>query len=315
MFIRRAFTLIELLVVMGIISILMSMLLPAVQNAREAARRTQCQNNLKQLCLALHNYHEVHSTFPPGFTTSSIGWSDQSAWGWGVMILPMIEQSPTYRQLDPGQPDRLTQAVRNPSKLKLLQTPLPIFFCPSDSGPLLNPMRRLDPTGVNVEVARSNFIGSHGVKRSHPGDGVFDRDTSCRLRDIVDGTTNTFLLGERAYHRFHDCDESGGAIWAGVTTYSTCPALPDDGPFGVIANASFRLQTGLWLEDPTYRVPTHCFSSVHPGGAHFGLCDGSVRFVSENVHSSIGDPATDTSQWGLYQRLACRNDSRPVGEF
>lgn len=312
---RRGFTLIELLVVMGIISILMSMLLPAVQNARESARRTQCQNNLKQICLALHNYHDTHSTFPPGFTSSSAAWADQSAWSWGVMILPMIEQGTMYQRFDPGKPDRLSQALANPAKLRLLQFAVPIYLCPSDTGPALNSDRRLDPNGLNVEVARSNFVGSHGVKRIYPGDGIFDRDTSCRMRDIVDGTTNTFLVGERAFHTIGGGGPHGGAIWAGVTSFNSGPALPDHGPFGVVANASFRLQSGLWLENPTFSMPSISFSSLHTSGAHFGLCDGSVRFVSENVYSLIGNPATDVKQWGLFQLLASRNDGRPVGEY
>lgn len=312
---RRGFTLIELLVVMAIISILMSMLLPAVQQAREAARRTQCQNHLKQVCLALHNYHEVHATFPPGFVSSSAAWADQSAWGWAIMILPMLEQTPWYQQLDPGKPDRLSQALANPAKLRLLQSPLPVFLCPSDTGPTLNPDRRLDPKGANVEVARANYIGSHGVKRIYPGDGIFDRDTSCRMRDIVDGASNTFLAGERAIHAFPGGGQRGGAVWAGVTDFWGTTTLPDNGPFGVIGNASFRLQSGLWLENPLFSVPSISFSSLHPGGAHFGLCDGSVRFVNENIHSVIGNPTTDVRQWGLYQLLAVRNDGRPVGDY
>jgi prepilin-type N-terminal cleavage/methylation domain-containing protein len=138
----RGFTLIELLVVIAIIAILVALLLPAVQQAREAARRSQCKSNLKQLGVALHNYHDVHSVFPPGCVnqegdTANPDDRDRLNWTWPVYLMPYMDQAPLYEQLNPG-PTRATAAVSDPAKRAVMQQPLAAFRCPSDVGPATN---------------------------------------------------------------------------------------------------------------------------------------------------------------------------------
>lgn len=173
---RRGFTLIELLVVIAIIAILIALLLPAVQQAREAARRTRCRNNLKQLGIALHNYHETHSAFPPGYLSyptsdgSAPGWTSIDpntwdagpGWGWGTFLLPHLEQQNLYRRLDTRQP------IWAAAHRDLIATKLPVFLCPSASGgddafvvrdQAGNP---LSVAGTQIRVGRSHYVASHG---------------------------------------------------------------------------------------------------------------------------------------------------------
>ncbi|MBI1345835.1 DUF1559 domain-containing protein [bacterium] len=309
---RSAFTLIELLVVIAIISLLIALLLPAVQQAREAARRTQCRNNLKQIGLALHNYHDQHNTFPPGEVFSSAVPLDLSAWSWSVMILPYVDQSPLYNQLQPNSPGPFSAALVNPTSLALLRTSLAVYQCPSDTGSPVNSDRPLLPPS-HVTVGKSNYVGSHGVTRGTPGDGIFDHNSRRGLRDVTDGTSQTLLVGERSAA---DTGLSRASVWAGITNPgSTCTAT-DDGPFVILGNATYRMQSGQPLEPGLITpCPMVTFSSLHDGGAHFLLCDGSVRFISENIDAFIGAPITDTAQWGVFQKLARREDGQIVGDF
>ena len=161
---RKAFTLIELLVVIAIIAILIALLLPAVQQAREAARRTQCKNNLKQIGLAMHNDHDIQRVFPPSAVRSSRHPADDSVWAWGVMILPQLEQAPLSQQLAPNNPRSFFEALSDPVVLNLVQQPLAAYRCPSSTGPNLNDHHPMDPAGANVQVSLSNYVGSMGVE-------------------------------------------------------------------------------------------------------------------------------------------------------
>lgn len=314
---RNAFTLIELLVVIVIIAILLALLLPAVQQAREAARRLQCKNHLKQIGLALHNYHDVHNVFPPGDSLSSRDPVDESAWAWSVMILPQMDQSPLYNQLAPNSPDSFSAALANPAKLALLRSSLPLFLCPSDaSSGTINTDRLLDPAGVNVSIGRSNYVGSHGVDRGAPGDGIFCHNTRRNLRDITDGTSVTFLVGERATGDIAGTGLSRASVWGGITDRGSVCTVADDGPFVILGNAAHQMQSGRFLEPGfSLNCPMVAFGSRHVGGAHFLFCDGAVRFVSENISTWIGTPITDTSLWGVYQKLARKDDGQVIAEF
>src|SRR5262245_49685061 len=217
------FTLIELLVVIAIIAILIALLLPAVQQAREAARRTECKNHLKQIGIALHNYHDTFRIFPPGEVGSSL-WpqGDDSQWGWAVMILPYIDQAPLYNLLSPGT-NSLRQALNNATLLKALQTPIPYYLCPTDPSNQLNTDRRLgQANGPNALVATGSFIANHGVCAWAQGSGrlpgMFAHNDGARIRDITDGTTNTFMVGERGTPAMLGGDKPGAALWAGDTT-------------------------------------------------------------------------------------------------
>ena len=174
---RLGFTLIELLVVIAIIAILIALLLPAVQQAREAARRTQCKNNLKQIGLAMHNYHDVYTTFPPGhmFDTTIPGGNANSfqhpeMWAWGAFILPFVDQAPLFNQLNVSQ-RRLTDLLaEGPDVAALIQIPLSVYHCPSDpgGGGLADPALIWNSPGVlaggmsDFRAGSSNYVANLG---------------------------------------------------------------------------------------------------------------------------------------------------------
>jgi prepilin-type N-terminal cleavage/methylation domain-containing protein/prepilin-type processing-associated H-X9-DG protein len=259
---RRAFTLIELLVVIAIIAILIGLLLPAVQKVREAAFRMKCTNNMKQIGLALHNYHDVNNHFP---CLASANTSDR--WGWGVVLLPYIEQGNLYQQL--GSPDVYSTDRMPDPATPLLQTRISTYLCPSDP----------DSSNINPNFnnyGKSNYIASQGVI-SFVGDVGRDRT---RLTDITDGTSHTFLVGER------DSKINIAAIWPGDRnsggsiggTARERPNIP------YLGNRGSRCCGG---EQPS--PPDPCrrggFSSGHPGGVNFTFCDGSVRFIQDTIET------------------------------
>ncbi len=344
---RRGFTLVELLVVIAIIAVLVSLLMPAVQQAREAARRSSCQNNLKQIGLALHNYHDTFKVFPPGWTTNYAAYrsidANHSTWGWPTMILSQLEQSARYLALKPGA-EPFTVSMLNPNKVREAQRPLPIFLCPSDSGPAIGGLRDIftdadglfdssgpaddsRPTDFPVGVARSSYVGSRGVavgimspSFSPAGNGVFERNSKVGIADVIDGTSNTFLVAERAYLTPVAGCSHGGALWTGTSLLHSSPCTPDGGPYSLVATMAINMNTELSCVSacPPTNSPNVFFgaSSMHTGGATFLLCDGSVRFISENIHSTmdLSNP-TDTSKWGTYQRLAHVSDRHTLGDF
>ena len=311
---KRGFTLIELLVVIAIIAILIALLLPAVQQAREAARRSQCKNNLKQIGLALHNYHDTHRTFPPGYveqeTTDALG-----NWAWGAFILPFIDQASLYNTIGVGDGPSLAVALNTQSVQDALETPMPAFRCPSDVGKDLtdNDVRRIMNAGPTPAPAyrdqpRSNYVGNNDAQGiTLTGDGIFYRNSRTRMRDIVDGTSNTILVSERATEignpsgGIYSCDAAGlvGSKYEPTNPTWEAETLPQvmfAAAYGInsITTANCRRGAG----------------SFHEGGAHVVLCDGAVRFLSENIdHSSYGNIDS------LYEYLCARNDRQVVGEF
>jgi prepilin-type N-terminal cleavage/methylation domain-containing protein/prepilin-type processing-associated H-X9-DG protein len=322
---RRGFTLIELLVVMAVIAVLIALLLPAVQQAREAARRTECKNNLKQIGIALHAYHERHKQLPLGEAVSSGSVRSQtlSAWGWAVMILPDMDQAPLFDQLSPGRVT-LRQALADAARLQILQTPLQVHRCPSDPlGIPLNNDRRLN----NELVAKGNYIASHGVcawnssGSSGRVPGPFGYNFGETLDDFRDGVSNTFLVGERSTSNPQN-PHPGAAVWAGVTTVDDIAfsvAVPSDAVDGIMGLTYGNINTPV--------NAAHQFSSHHTGGAHFLMGDGSVQFVSENIYSfmdlTVGTVrghtdiigCLDFTNSGTYQRLTGHRDGTVTSDF
>ncbi len=316
----KGFTLIELLVVIAIIAILVALLLPAVQQAREAARRSQCKNNLKQIGLALHNYHDTHGRFPAGGTPNSLHFGNSNTnsdtWGWGAMILPQMEQAALYDQLNVGQ-QRFETAVLDPVLQPLMQTPIPGYLCASDSSKQLNderPFPLANPiTGTNY-IATSNYVGSNGFSNSS-SEGVLFFESSISFRDITDGTSNTFFVGERATNDIAGTGRHGAALWAGTGMLgSSLTGTPNSDLFAILFTAAHNINSGKRsIGLPSYS-PQWGTSSQHKGGAQFLLCDGSVRFISENIESE-GSGSSAVSAYGLYQKLAVRDDGQVIGEF
>ena len=290
---RRGFTLIELLVVIAIIAILVALLLPAVQQAREAARRSQCKNNLKQIGLAMHNYHDVHNTLPPGIigvdrTNGPHNINGSNSFGWGTMILPMLDQVNLYKELNTKLP-LLDSANSLP-----IQKVLSVYRCPSDTAADTWDLNDTSAAFL-VTLASSNYPGHFGTleldacamtpNQQCLGDGFLFHNSSVRFRDITDGLSSTFLAGER---RSGDPGDFN-------TTWVGAPPNGED-----------ALARVLGAADHTPNHPDNHlddFSSQHTGGCHMLAGDGAVHFVSENIDD------------GIWKGLGTRRGDELIGEF
>lgn len=305
---RMAFTLIELLVVIAIIAILVALLLPAVQQAREAARRSSCKNNLKQIGLALHNYHDTHRVFPPGWVLPCADSDPNHRFigrnpAWGFYILPMLEQSAIY-DLENFQASGCSgnsNLLTPPSNATKTNETLAAFSCPSDIKESRNP----DGFGTSSYVACRGNDARDGQDTSVGlQNGMFWTNSSVKMRDITDGTSNTLMVGEISWNQWWafgtNSNVRRGGTWAGIRDHKR------DDMVSRTVNANFPINqsTGSGIGNTN-----DGFGSLHTGGVHFVLADGSVRFISENIQS------TNTSPIGTLQKLGVRNDGLVVGEF
>jgi len=341
---RRAFTLIELLVVIAIIAILIALLLPAVQQAREAARRTQCKNNLKQIGLALHNYHDTFGSFPighqfvGGFDGDFANNRGGSGFGWGWAILPYFDQGPLFNQFNPSQHAAVTVAATPgvPSNAVLCQTVIPVISCPSDPKP---PQGVDAPNTTNVDDgaipknATSSYQGASGSYDGYSGDvpgaspnlarwnGALGRSNSgvTSLRNFTDGTSNSVIVAETKWQmetsgrnrsRWHAAMDGSPGAATGAQGATNC----------LLVQGQWAMN---WTEPEGNPQPHRTAGSSHVGGAHFTLADGSVRFVSENIQhtahvwnaSNVFDRSNNGAGYGLYQRLYSIADGLVLGEF
>lgn len=300
---RRAFTLIELLVVIAIIAILIALLLPAVQQAREAARRTQCKNNLKQIGLAIHNYADVYTCLP----NANCGESETSGGSLFVSILPFIDQANAYNLFD------FDLKNSDPYNVAVTSQQLPFYLCPT------SPMRRVVP-GCSDDNGRApghyavcGGTEDYNIYWSYYGDPnpvqngaiVYTGSSAgkIRFRDITDGTSTTLMIGETAYnlpdYKFTSSSSScngqsryGYTYWANPYPGSTvCFTSSDFNPHDIADDSVF---------DSSWRKS---FRSDHVGGVQFVFVDGSVHFISENIDASLLDA------------LATRNGGEVIGEF
>jgi prepilin-type processing-associated H-X9-DG protein/prepilin-type N-terminal cleavage/methylation domain-containing protein len=300
---RVAFTLIELLVVIAIIATLLGLLLPAVQKVRAAATRMSCQNNLKQVGLALHNYHDVSQAFPPGYSATAASPGTRPGWGWAAFLLPYIEQGPLYRQINFAQPvegSPATQAVIKP------------YLCPADlAPPAAFPVPDVFGKAVAPAAACSYAAcigGDESGVEDDTGLGVFYRNSRTRIADITDGTSGTILIGERAW-------ANANGVWAGVLTNGVCrrgPQNPCPGSSAGWAAAPALVLAHAHLNNATQDTDGGLddFSSLHPGGSNFLFGDGSVRFL----RSIPGDaPNGDYTPDGvIFQAMGTRANGEPV---
>jgi len=285
----RAFTLVELLVVIAIIGILVGLLLPAVQAAREAARRMQCSNNLKQIGLALHNYAGAHRSFPMGnLVQVNVNPIRGDGWTWHARILPFVEQTALYNQVSPVI--GTDQGTQN-SALQLLAgrtTRLSFFQCPSHPDGVTNTSKNgYQISNYNGVCGTTTFNSDQADAASdlaYRGNGMFYLNSRVRFADVTDGTSNTFLVAEvqddisGAPNRKPGGDRkynfSGGGDGNPPTDVSEyLVGMENDDPI----NANTRDANGLFNGDGEYA------GSYHVGGAQFLLSDGSVRFVSQNI--------------------------------
>ncbi|MBW3597230.1 MAG: DUF1559 domain-containing protein [Planctomycetes bacterium] len=296
---RPGFTLVELLVVIAIIGVLVALLLPAVQAAREAARRMQCTNNLKQLALGCHNYHDTYKTFPPNHLFSRPPGQAREAegWGWQALILPFIEQQPLHETLGVTKYTLMDVLAGNnpqaPTPLVpfLQETVIETFICPSDANSTrpTAPQARHFGGGQGTRAGgwgrwrppANNYMSSRGTRNNWPNvnnldaHGMFSGQLGHRLRDVTDGTSNTFFIGER------ETQYCRGGTWIGVRN-------PQGNRVRGFYYNTANVRVPLNAPDPpfTWNTRSGCsegFASLHPGGANFAFADGAVRFISETI--------------------------------
>ncbi len=340
---RCAFTLVELLVVIAIIGILIALLLPAVQAAREAARRAQCTNNLKQLGLALHNYHDQWHTFPPSESRPSSGYSTSGAYlNWVILILPFMEQQPLYDEFNRNLP--ISDAANAVPRGRQLST----MLCPSDpyNRTPFNGSANSRTASLGDGWARGNYAanGSLAFRRYSSTDtwcaaypesagwrqpgriGVMGVNSSVGIAGILDGTSNTLLVGEiRA--GIVTADErgtwalgsaAGSSLWAHGGMYGdaygiNCRSLNADDTLGCSAAIS-----AAGSEEALRDLGMSCYSSgdgnqqgmrsLHPGGGNVCLADGSTRFISETIQVRPSSTTTPS----VWDRLNLSADNQPL---
>ena len=323
----RGFTLIELLVVIAIIAILIALLLPAVQQAREAARRTQCKNHMKQLGLAIHNYHDTSRTFPLG------GFKNSQAANWRVRILPYMDQAPLYNLLNVTTGSFWAHSGMGGNTV-LYGAIIPAYVCPSSPFGNMNTADiALSASGSNVSQIH-DYVGVTGATPDPAGrtsvctNNVVSGGTYCnngtflvykavRIRDLIDGTSNVMMVAEQSgrvngiensanplggWHSW--VNNSGEQMDAGTDLQSLTSV---NGYLGGLTTVRYA-PNAFWdsgapsSANSEYEVNT-IINSFHEGGIHGLLSDGSVRFISENIDMET------------LRRLCVRDDGNTLGEY
>ncbi|MBA2113724.1 DUF1559 domain-containing protein [Bremerella alba] len=330
---RNGFTLVELLVVIAIIGVLIALLLPAVQQAREAARRMQCSNNLKQLGLSLHNYHDTFGSFPSGYIDISDRADvedNKGHWSWAALILPFLEMGNVHDILDVGP---TSPSVAMDTYQEIMQARYDAFRCPSDTGPDFSSTTEcagccIENSGsTNLGHSLSNYLGinSSALIRAHQATnfgngttgatGMFYRDSDTRMRDITDGTSNTAMVGERCY-RIGTTDYLAGELFAARDYDGGGPAhrdrggMADQGACRILLTTYFS-PNKIWQHADSYpKMDESGLSSQHPGGVQICMADGSVRFLPETTASNISGE-TDT----IMDYLGNMADGNVIGEY
>lgn len=330
--IRAGFTLIELLVVIAIIAVLIALLLPAVQQAREAARRTQCKNSLKQLGLALHNHHDTFLRLPPGACRDNTPFSNANSNGWGsswmIYILPYIDQAPMYNAY---QLSGNSGCFNSNNNTVVKNKTIPAFTCASSTISGFSPNGTQGMIGHYAGIAGAvngnipgytesrNVAGGHGIAA---WGGTFFAESQINFRDLTDGTSNVIMVSETS-DLLRDTNKSTRIDWTLAYPYGWTMGTDHDYKSGSTErvfntttvrwkiNDKLKSSAGNagWTGDGTsegiradsgLNIP---LNSPHTGGVHALLADGSVRFISENL------------DFATLNRLVTRDDGQPIGDF
>jgi type II secretory pathway pseudopilin PulG len=334
---------VELLVVIAIIGILIALLLPAVQAAREAARRSQCQNNLKQIGLALHNFHDSTKKFPRGWIDLTPGNVVDSpiprpigevagGWSWQALILPYMEQEAAFDEFDFRYHPYGSGGDPAGKNLRGVARPLTTFTCPSDGVKPATMTNNPGNTNGTQALATSSYCGCNG-----PFDGQICVDTNTpptshmrnigllvmnkdrTMSEIIDGTSNVIAVGEVSWHQG---EPNRSFLYGNITTgggpLCTNLGANQNGPYNHLRSTRKK------LNGPVAGGDVHrAFHSCHPGGAQFTLADGSVRFISENIahtNTNFVDAASlsgvgSNGVFGVYQRLGGISDGQTISAF
>jgi prepilin-type N-terminal cleavage/methylation domain-containing protein/prepilin-type processing-associated H-X9-DG protein len=349
---RFGFSLVEVLVVVAIIGVLMSLLLPAIQQSRESGRTTQCRNNLRQIGLAIQNYYSANRAFPAGCVGDTASPVDIQGWGWATYLLPYLEQQPLFTAINPNQ-NSLPVVLASESLQPYLRTPVPVFRCASDTGEeLQSDSRTLSgfvlplplaakqaPTGslsipsryaglacivappsggshsdsYGVRAARSNYVASFG-----------DFWLQSSFAWTWDDYAGNGIFGSNTATRIQDISDGASHTLAiGERSSKSFAAIwagvdgwnrcEREGVPMVMATAFYRMNS-----DPeAYYLSCDPkgaagYSSMHSGGANFVMADGAVRFISDTVHFAVSNKV---AKIGTFQRLARRNDGQTIGDF
>ena len=295
---RSGFTIVELLVVIAIIGMLVALLLPAIQAAREAARRSQCANNLRQIGVALQTYESAHRSLPSGYISEFIagGTDTGPGWGWAALLLNNLEESSLSALV------RFDRAIEDAANDRVREQPIAVYCCPSDPVPLTWTASHDDPSQTKIcNIASANYVGMYG--NSEPGidgTGLFFRNSHVQFREITDGTAYTIAVGERS-HAF------GESTWVGsVTGAILLPGIDDGiGTYEVEHGSTMVLgHTGESFGPGDPRGEADMFHSLHTGGVNFVFADAHVAFLTTEM-----DPL-------LFEALATRASNETVsGEF
>jgi prepilin-type N-terminal cleavage/methylation domain-containing protein/prepilin-type processing-associated H-X9-DG protein len=289
---RSGFTLIELLVVIAIIAVLIALLLPAVQSAREAARRVQCVNNLKQMGVAMHNYHDAFSILPPGYIAASRfidGETDTApGWGWAAQILAQIDQAPLYASINVWLP------IQSGANTTAASTLLNVYLCPSDLLPggtfpvgdgLGDVIATVAPSSYGACTGSDVADVALGLNNDGLGNGLFFRNSGVRIANITDGASQTVMIMERAW-----AVSEGtwvGAIAYGLITRGPLNPCPIAGAATYLAPCLILLHCHLLNTNSDFDGGLDDPSGFHPGGANVLFADGSVHFL-KNVQCDAG---------------------------
>lgn len=313
---RRAFTLVELLAVIAIIGVLVGLLLPAVQAARESARASACQNNLKQIGLALNNHHDARSFLPAGVRLPPVGYTASwvtkttrttaPGWGWAAMLLPYMERDDLYARL------RISEGIELDQVADKVGVYISGFACPSDmTGPRIF-QHNWTFSGAAANHGMTNYVAM-GLTKSvelkdfsnrtkQEGEGALAIDTKRRLKDITDGTSKTLAVSERVYQLGTQLCHA--ASWPGSANANH----HQDVSYDTLGTANFVVN----------EFGGNCrqaASSYHPGGAQMLFLDGSVRFISETIDTKPDSHPTSIVIDSVYERLVDRNDGQLLGDY